>query len=76
MSYFHNHQAIKVDKANMMRLLFQKSPSGPIKFTHFGDGGRCEPLLMIFAYSGIEFENEIIAMDDWPAMKPSELVKL
>ncbi|XP_067942554.1 uncharacterized protein [Watersipora subatra] len=48
----------------------KKTTGCPIKFTHFGDGGRCEPLMMIFAYGHIPYENEIINPKDWPAIKP------
>lgn len=43
---------------------------GAVRFTHFNDGGRCEPLLMIMKYAGIPFENDIIKFEDWADLKP------
>lgn len=45
------------------------------KLTYFDIKGLGEPVRLLLAYGGQEFEDIRISMEEWPALKPSNLLK-
>lgn len=41
------------------------------KLTYFNFQGLGEPIRLIFAYAGVQYEDVRIEMDQWPELKPS-----
>lgn len=48
----------------------QPSENPTFKLTYFNIKGLAEPIRQLFAYGGIEYEDNRIERDDWPALKP------
>ena len=46
---------------------------GKLKLTYFNGRGRGEPARLILAQAGVEYEDERIEFEDWPAFKPSKM---
>ncbi len=44
------------------------------KLSYFGTRGRGEVIRMVFAAAGVKFEDERIAREQWPDVKPSKLL--
>lgn len=42
------------------------------KLIYFNTRGRAEPLRLIFSYAGVNFVDERIERENWPALKPSK----
>lgn len=41
------------------------------KLTYFNAAGIAETARLVLHYAGIDFEDQRIAKEDWPALKPS-----
>lgn len=50
----------------------QPSENPKFKLTYFNIRGLGEPIRWLFAYGGIEYEDNRIERDDWPTLKSSE----
>ena len=46
---------------------------GKLKLIYFNGRGRGEPARLILAQAGVEYEDERIEFEDWPAFKPSKM---
>ena len=46
---------------------------GKLKLIYFNGRGRGEPARLILAQAGVEYEDERIEFEDWPALKPSKM---
>uniref|UniRef100_A0A1I8A120 GST N-terminal domain-containing protein n=1 Tax=Steinernema glaseri TaxID=37863 RepID=A0A1I8A120_9BILA len=58
--------------SNFCCRFLQKMPIIPqYKLTYFNAMGRAEPTRMLFAYSGVDYKDERIEKEQWPAMKSS-----
>ena len=42
------------------------------KLIYFNSRGRAEPVRMLFAHCGVEYEDKRVTTDEWKEMKPSE----
>ena len=45
-----------------------------IKLTYFNLRGRAEPARLILAHAGVDFEDNRVKHEEWPALKPSMLI--
>lgn len=46
------------------------------KLIYFNARGKAEHIRFIFAYAGVEYEDERISQDKWPELKRSEYCKI
>ena len=46
---------------------------GKLKLIYFNGRGRGEPARLILAQAGVEYEDERIEFEDWPALKSSKM---
>jgi len=46
------------------------------KLIYFNARGKAEHIRFIFAYAGVEYEDERISQDKWPELKRSEYCKV
>ena len=46
---------------------------GKLKLIYFNGRGRGEPARLILAQAGVEYDDERIEFEDWPALKPSKM---
>lgn len=42
------------------------------KLTYFGIRGLAEPIRLVFAAAGVEYEDHRLEREAWPALKPSK----
>lgn len=49
----------------------EPSENPTYKLTYFNFKGLCEPIRLLFAYGGIEYEDVRLTKEEWPEIKPS-----
>lgn len=49
----------------------EPSENPTYKLHYFNIMGLAEPLRLLFAYGGIEYEDIRVEFEDWPTLKPS-----
>ena len=43
-----------------------------MKLVYFDARGRVEPIRIVLAYAGVQYEDERISFEKWPELKPSK----
>jgi hypothetical protein len=61
---------LQTDKTNCNYRVWLMAPS--YKLIYFNARGKAEHIRFIFAYAGVEYEDERISQDKWPELKRSE----